>query len=271
METKKILARDGNKIECPSCKQLFNPGKSLLKRDEWKKEYCSYDCYKQGQDDHILKTCKKCGKPFYIHEKYINAKNVYCSKLCRETELRKQTCKKCGKQFNYKNFVPLCPDCYDYKFVTKCHNCGKNIKKNRKYVVNSKNYNILSEKIRFGKKRLAHRFIESEMIYCSTKCAIEKERPYYYKGIGDEVYPLEFNDKLKDRIKKRDKDQCQLCGAKWGLVVHHIDYNKENSSPLNLITLCLSCHAKTNFKRKWWVNIFSKYVLGWFGESLARG
>jgi len=71
-------------------------------------------------------------------------------------------------------------------------------------------------------------------------------------------YPEEFNDKLKEKIRKRDNYQCQLCGITeeeyiivFGerLTVHHIDYNKNNNNEDNLISLCRSCHARTNVNR----------------------
>ncbi|TXH47080.1 MAG: HNH endonuclease, partial [Desulfurellales bacterium] len=45
------------------------------------------------------------------------------------------------------------------------------------------------------------------------------------------------------------------CGTGEGkrkLQVHHIDYDKKNSHPDNLIALCHSCHMKTNFNRSYW-------------------
>lgn len=39
--------------------------------------------------------------------------------------------------------------------------------------------------------------------------------------------------------------------------VHHIDYNKLNCNPNNLITLCKSCHMKTNFNREYWLDYFN--------------
>ena len=48
---------------------------------------------------------------------------------------------------------------------------------------------------------------------------------------------------------------CQKC-SKYGNVVHHIDYDKENNNPNNLISLCRNCHAQTNFKREYWTNYF---------------
>ena len=47
---------------------------------------------------------------------------------------------------------------------------------------------------------------------------------------------------------------------KNGFDVHHIDYDKKNNSKKNLITLCRSCHAKTNFKRKEWQTLFENII-----------
>jgi hypothetical protein len=37
------------------------------------------------------------------------------------------------------------------------------------------------------------------------------------------------------------------------LPVHHIDYDKKNNDERNLITLCISCHSKTNANREYWI------------------
>jgi len=71
-------------------------------------------------------------------------------------------------------------------------------------------------------------------------------------GTGYLPYPLAFNRKLKRKIHKRDGYICQECG-KEGNQTHHIDYNKENQDPLNLITLCKCCHTVTNFNREQWM------------------
>lgn len=66
-------------------------------------------------------------------------------------------------------------------------------------------------------------------------------------------YPVEWDYKLKSFIRKRDKHRCKMCGdkgCKHQLDVHHIDYNKYNCSPDNLITLCKSCHALTSQKKR---------------------
>ena len=80
-------------------------------------------------------------------------------------------------------------------------------------------------------------------------------------GISFEPYTIEFNKQLKKLIRQRDNYQCQLCGMPeceniTKLHIHHIDYNKLNCLPSNLISLCKSCHMKTNFKREYWIQYF---------------
>lgn len=60
----------------------------------------------------------------------------------------------------------------------------------------------------------------------------------------------------KDKILKEDtseyqkycKDSCEICGSTEELDVHHIDENRKNNYPINLITLCKSCHARVHSK-----------------------
>ena len=79
-------------------------------------------------------------------------------------------------------------------------------------------------------------------------------------GISHEEYPKEFSIKLKKKIKIRDNYTC-VCGKKTQkLCIHHIDYIKENCDDKNLITLCLSCHGKTNINRKHWTIFFESII-----------
>jgi len=79
--------------------------------------------------------------------------------------------------------------------------------------------------------------------------------PFWQGGKSFEPYGVEFTERLKCTIRERDDFTCQECGeleAARAHQVHHINYNKKDSRPENLITLCKSCHGKTNFNRKYW-------------------
>lgn len=76
-------------------------------------------------------------------------------------------------------------------------------------------------------------------------------------GKSYELYGFDWTELLRHSIRTRDCFVCQICN-KNGWIVHHIDYNKKNNNPNNLITLCRNCHMKTNFNRKYWLNYFNK-------------
>lgn len=72
-------------------------------------------------------------------------------------------------------------------------------------------------------------------------------------------YSVEFTNELKRRIRERDKYTCQLC-FKYGNSVHHIDEDKSNCDPTNLITLCRSCNTSITHKDKGiWVIFYQPY------------
>lgn len=75
-------------------------------------------------------------------------------------------------------------------------------------------------------------------------------------GKSREEYTYEFNMMLKQKIRERDNYTCFVCGRR-GMSVHHTDYNKVNCEEKNLVTLCSSCHSKTNFNREYWEECFN--------------
>ena len=47
----------------------------------------------------------------------------------------------------------------------------------------------------------------------------------------------------------RDNPQqrfCEICGGDQHLVIHHLDRNRKNNNPENLVMVCRSCHAKVH-------------------------
>jgi len=95
-----------------------------------------------------------------------------------------------------------------------------------------------------------------------NKLNVGENNPSWKGGIAYFPYPDEWKDDLKESIRKRDNYTCQECGTHQDelnrkLHIHHIDYNKDNLSENNLISLCNSCHNKTNFNRDYWVHYFN--------------
>jgi len=95
--------------------------------------------------------------------------------------------------------------------------------------------------------------------------ALMNNKNGWIHGLAYEPYSVEFNKELKELIRHRDNYKCQLCdvpelGKNRKLSIHHIDYNKMNSMPSNLITLCNSCNTKVNYCRKQWTKYFQNKI-----------
>jgi len=105
------------------------------------------------------------------------------------------------------------------------------------------------------KKNWANPELRKRMIEANTG-----EKSHAWRGgISFEPYSPEWTKVLKKLIKERDDYTCQLCNKK-GKVVHHIDYNKKNCKPENLIALCEHCHSKTNYNREKWKKFFDEIM-----------
>lgn len=82
-----------------------------------------------------------------------------------------------------------------------------------------------------------------------------ENNPNWRGGIAREPYPHNWSA-ISTAIRKRDSHACAICGNP-GDDVHHKDYNKKNNAPDNLVTLCKTCHGKTNFNRPYWQAYFT--------------
>lgn len=195
-----------------------------MKKTAWNKGI------RKTEDDSI---CLYCGSFFHVKpsQKKIG-KGKYCSKKCY-MKVRSGWMK--DKSFNHAYKVDFKGKKNpNYKGDTRkrCVDCGK--------VLGYQNYARCRE--------CNYKFLFGE----NYKANIE----------GFRKYPIGWNKTFKEQIRYRDGYRCQLCGipeaeCSTSLHVHHIDYEKMNINDSNLISLCNSCHAKTNSNREYWKQYFS--------------
>jgi hypothetical protein len=114
------------------------------------------------------------------------------------------------------------------------------------------------ENLRIGKKAIIGK-------YAGDKCC------HWQGGIATLPYGPEFVQTLKDKIRARDRYQCQnkecnmteeehLIVIGSVLAIHHIDYDKLNCKEDNLVSLCNQCNTRANFNRSHWSKYYSETV-----------
>lgn len=112
----------------------------------------------------------------------------------------------------------------------------------------------------------------SEETRLQMSLAASGERSSQWKGgIAYEPYCVIWGDKdYKQSIKDRDNNECQNTGC-WKvsdkLVGHHIDYDKKNCHPWNIITICDSCNSRANNDREQWIKFYQNIMTEKYGYN----
>jgi hypothetical protein len=246
--------------ELPATKEYFywHTGDSYFKG---RCKICEREYVKNYRDNNLDKVhsyrkkhYEKCKEEIKERDRNYNRQNYYTAKAPTILYAHKLTI----------NEDPI-DDGNGYLLV-KCAYCGK-------YFYPT----ILEVKNRI--QRLSHPIGESRL-YCSDECkficplfrrwspeAIERgrgngENHHNWKGgIAHEPYcPIWIKSEFKENIRERDNNQCQnpYCyeklilrqGKKMKPSVHHINHNKKDCHPLNLITICQSCNARAEGDRE---------------------
>lgn len=176
-----------------------------------------------------------------------------------------------------------------------CVDCGKSLGKNAQYN-RTKRCQSCAAKKQFKNPKNHQKYIDGRTLkkYYCIDCKIEISRydvqrccscsnihlhkigkfdskgnnnGNYIDGRSYESYPIEFTEELKEKIRERDNYTCQgeNCSMTYeehliiygrNLHVHHIDYDKQNCSKNNLITLCQQCNLRANVNRDYWLDFY---------------
>jgi 5-methylcytosine-specific restriction endonuclease McrA len=70
---------------------------------------------------------------------------------------------------------------------------------------------------------------------------IGKDNPNWRGGVSKKEYSAFYKRNLAPKVRELFTS-CQICGTKENLEVHHIDSDRHNNIPTNLITLCHRCN-----------------------------
>jgi hypothetical protein len=240
----------------------------------------------------VLCICDVCGTEFKTRPSYAKSGRKCCSKKCAHihhskvmTEKNaiiyirpKKLCKNCGKEFTIK----LSRDKKGYGVFCskKCQGdwASKNTRGKNSWFW--KGGLVIQECKKCNKKFLAKpsHIKKGLRKFCSKKCTFDYRSEFYRRenhplwkgGSSSYSYPTGWKKEFKEKIRNRDKNRCFLCRKEETnkkLSVHHIDYDKNNLSPRNLISLCNKCHVRTNHNREHWITIFHD-LLSNSGERL---
>jgi len=252
------------------------------------REYCTKACRGKNQTGVnnpswkgglVLKVCKVCGTSFKV--KQSQQAQQCCSLRCRGklatalgTRRRRvtRTCAHCHKLFEvrpYEKNKKFCTmACYSahYRLYPELYNSNLQNHPKISLVCPICKKSFMAQESRAHNKR-GHR------VYCSAVCArtgyriyrVLSANPNWKGGLSFEPYGVEFNHDLKEAIRYRDNYTCQVSGKteaelKHKLSVHHIDYDKTNNAPSNLISISKKIHGLTNGERPKWTQFFRKLM-----------
>jgi len=243
--------KDGFRNQCTDCRLKYEAILSKRKKEEREKIPIEYypdlvcDC---GCGGHIEK------KPWHKYQGIPRFIKNHCSK----SEKRR-------KQISDRNSRLRKNIDFDINMVVICGcGCGNKIPMKERYRTRG-----------IPKFLPYHCYNTEEGRKKSSDAKKGKNNPQYGKkrelsanwknGKSFEEYSYEFNDDLKDNVRKQYRYLCQICSKSQKdnvrkLDVHHIDYNKKNNFLHNLVPLCMTCHLKTNFNREYWTNYFQHRI-----------
>lgn len=195
--------------------------------------FCSYACMGKWESENYtgnnnpnwrggeLRSCEVCGRKFKVSPSRIGLGwGRFCSTACM------------GKWHSEIRVGDNNPNWRGGKIAHQCRQCGREF-----WIFPSSTQDQFCSQACCGQ-------------WCSENMCGENS-PHWKGGLSFEPYGLEWTKELRRYIRKRDNHICAICG-KQGKCVHHIDYDKQNNSPENLVTLDRACHSRTNANRRFW-------------------
>lgn len=207
-------------------------------------------------------TCEHCGERFTTFPSEVRKAEArgsrvkYCSRQCRRAAFAagnsEHVCEQCGKTFTlwasqreYAESQGWTPGRF---CSTACYEQSRETYRANQAERHSKPCEVCGELLAIRDDERVSAFRRRRT--CSPDCQYRLMMTTRLgREPGQRLYPKAFSIALKELIRDRDGFACQECGVGESVRahdVHHIDYDKKNCHPINLITLCRSCHVRTN-------------------------
>lgn len=207
-----------------------------------KQRFCCWECYSLSRNDtwlsnHTLITCEHCSTQKVKRNDHIvkHGWGKFCSKNCmlKNIHWSEESKRAWGEKQKGKK-------------LTELHKLHTSI--SMKLYIHTPEHNKNVSEAKIGIPR-------PDMI---------GENHWNWLG-GKSDYPVEFSIHLRRQIRRESNGCCFECGMTpkeqgWEMNVHHIDYDKNNNNPENLVALCDSCHSITNYNREFWEWYYSNYA-----------
>jgi hypothetical protein len=202
---------------------------------------------------HYIERCEVCSNPFLSQ----NKNGTLCSLECsHNSEKNKELGYKLGKSWKGKKKTNEHKENISKTKIRLKQNLGEN---NPNFGNKWSNY----QKQQMSIKKQGHRKgikRPNQSLRFSGK-----GNPNWQGGKSFEEYCPVWKDKeYKESILERDGNEClnPLCyKTSEKLCIHHIDYDKKNCVPNNLITTCFSCNVRANFNREFWQKHYEEIMI----------
>ncbi len=251
---------------CEFCSQEFRVDANIVKRGFGK--FCGKKCFDESRKKRVSRVCELCGVTFEAWPSLVTKGHArFCSDKCaRENHkgerLISKPCEVCGKEFlvkpahahKRKRCSLSCMAIANRKFnIIVCEYCGISkefpaSKQGRKFCSKECYSLALSKRLTKDVKKVRVR---------SRHFTPKKAR---LARVNLAKYPPEFNSEFRAAIRRRDNYTCAICKKVKVKEVHHINYDKSDTRHENCVTLCKSCHSKTNGNRRYWQRVLTEYL-----------
>lgn len=194
----------------------------------------------------VTVPCTLCGKPVTKTRSMVQERNFCCRE--HQFEWRRNrlevTCDYCGKSLSRPPSLVRSTNFCD----AQCRDAWESANRRVELACDWCGMPIVRPKSRL--EWVGHHFCSKE---CTNLWRSQRYSgsgsPHWRGGTSRLPYGPDYTDDLRETIRLRDGHICAMCGSP-AKCVHHIDDDKFNNNPSNLITLCRSCHSSITRSRR---------------------